>query len=185
MQTTPYPPRPLTDQELGWVAGLYEGEGYAVLAVTRYKHGDDILASGCRVGLGMTDCDVVDRLNKLFPAPGGVRVRQRREKHWKTYYEWQISRREHVSAFLLCVMPLLGERRRARAEEVLAFAQTKGRQKTPFCPNGHRYTDDNIYLKPDSRVVDGHIRMCKICRKEGWRRDRERAAARRAAKTDS
>lgn len=189
MQNASYPPRPLTEQEIGWVAGLFEGEGCITLSTTKYlsSSGRKTQHSGARVAVCMTDEDVVRRLEALWPMPNGIQIRDRLQKpHYKTQYIWQLGRREHVAAFIRTILPLMGDRRRARAESLLAYAERVGRAKSEYCPNGHPYTEDNIHLKPDARVAEGHIRMCVICRREGWRREnKRRSAGRRAAKTDS
>lgn len=177
MQTESYPPRRLTDLELGWVAGLYEGEGTAVLGTYKYTRKDtgEVILLGARVSISMTDRDVIERLEALWPCTNGVYLRLKTEKpHYKTQYVWRIGRREHVAAFLRAVLPYLGERRREQAVKVLSYVEDprgglgSGHRNKTHCPRGHEYTADNTRLKGGSRA-------CRACGREYEREKRAKA----------
>ncbi len=97
--------------ELGWVAGLFEGEG--TIVVTK----SDRRRPRIRVAVGSTDEDVVRRLQAL--AGGRVQGPYARGKH-KPIWHWRIDARGDVKAFLRAVRPHLGLRRAAKADEALA-----------------------------------------------------------------
>lgn len=44
------------------------------------------------------------------------------------------------------------------------------RPKRAECPNGHAYTEDNVFIRSDG------FRSCKICLRNKWRRDPRRRA---------
>lgn len=100
-------------EDLAWAAGLFEGEG----CFTR-SNGVPM----CR--LGSTDEDVIQKLRTIIgfgaiypftrtnPREGGV--------PWKDGHEWATTNFEHTQAFIAAVWPWLGERRKARAHELLA-----------------------------------------------------------------
>lgn len=103
------PFRTATSPEVAWLAGIIEGEGY--LSAKR-GHG--------LVRVVMTDADVVARLYAVS-AVGKLNDLPLRAAHHKPVYSWTILREESVLTLLTSVAPLLGTRRRTRAEEVLAL----------------------------------------------------------------
>lgn len=156
--------------DTAWLAGLFEGEGSFEIA----RNG------GTRITIRMTDRDIIDRVDALFPCPGIGIVRPRHPGggYYKTQYAWRINDPEKVREFIAAVLPWLGERRSARAAEVLAHLDTRPgtggfqRNKT-HCAEGHEYTPENTYLRPGTTH-----RHCRTCRAR-W--DAE-AVARRKAK---
>ena len=141
----------MDDIDLGWLAGIFEGEGSA-----------GVYDRGVCVYVGMTDRDIIDRIQELFPSPG-VTVQSRKPGR-KSLYVWRIRQRETVAEFLRLVIPLLGTRRTAQACAVLARAEDDGglgsghRRKT-HCRNGHLYSKRNT-----STNASGH-RSCRTCRR--------------------
>ena len=100
-------------EELAWAAGLFEGEGCFA-----DSHGVPV----CR--LGMTDEDVIRRFHEIIrigtiyaftrtnPNTAGV--------EWKNGHEWATTNFEHTQAFMAAIWPWLGERRKAKAHDLLA-----------------------------------------------------------------
>ena len=101
--------------DIAWAAGLFEGEG--------------CLSFGHRTlhaTLAMTDVDVVDRFQSIVgfgqrrERVDGHRSDPRGYKHeWKTAYVWDASSFEHVQALIAMFWPFFGERRRARARNLM------------------------------------------------------------------
>lgn len=152
----------MSDTELGWLAGLFEGEGCT-----------GIYVRGVRAYIAMTDEDVLLRVQRLFPSPQGIKVRERGHGRYKPLYEWRIGERKAVAEFLSLILPLLGERRSERARQVIARATDGGglgsghRRKT-HCRNGHPYDERNTRL-------DRHgYRLCRICRRSQRQAQRQR-----------
>ena len=149
--------RTLTDFELGWVVGLFEGEG----CITYKRNGT------CTLVLSMTDRDVVERLNEILPVPGGIRLKHRHEPHHKQQYSWTTSNPEYFRPILEAMLPHLGERRAAKARGMLEHLDSRpgrgkfNRDKT-HCPYGHEYTPENTYTPPGKT----NHRVCKTCRNE-------------------
>lgn len=146
----------LTPVEWAWCAGLFEGEG--TIALTSYN--------GVQVAVAMTDRDVVERLDALWPAPHGVRERARRAEHHKQSYIWKLSTGSRVRGFLEGIYPHLGVRRRARVEEALARLEhnTGAKALWTHCPRGHKLSGDNVYVN----AKKGR-RACKTCARERQR----------------
>lgn len=104
----------LTGVNLGWVAGIIEGEGY--LALERNK---DRKALTTRMVVQSTDLDTVERLVELtglgkICLPKGTGSPKHRQ-----IYRWQVWRRDDVVDLLTAILPLLGERRTEQALKVL------------------------------------------------------------------
>src|SRR5881397_1153779 len=130
MPTKPDPS--LTPAEWAWCAGLFEGEGTISLA----KHGTNV-----QLMVGMTDCDVIERLDALWPSPTGP---YECERPGRDIYVWQIGARDRVMGFLVGILPWLGQRRRARAEAALGLLARNRGINTDTCSRGHEMTGDNL-----------------------------------------
>lgn len=94
----------MNDVDLGWVAGLIEGEG------TIYWDGKNI-----RLAVGMVDEDVIHRLHQVTGI-GYVHLEKRPDPK-QDLFKWIVSGIK-AAAFLQIVYPLLGERRQAKITEV-------------------------------------------------------------------
>lgn len=103
---------------VAWGAGIFEGEGY--ILNTKNSAGNPAV----RVGLYMTDEDIVDRFAAIFPFGQRSTRPGRRSKitgvTGKESWGWQASNAEHVQAFLAMVWPWLGERRKAKAAQTIS-----------------------------------------------------------------
>lgn len=165
----------LTDVEVAWLAGLYEGEGTAYTQTKEYQRAGGTgvgISTTVRVAICMTDRDVLERVQSLFPSPSGIRERQRAAEH-KRQYEWRIGRRDDVARFLRLVLPHLLERRAAQARDVLARAEDpngglgSGHRNKTHCPHGHPYDEANT--GPSCGTT---LRRCRACAREYQRKRR-------------
>ncbi len=157
--------------DIAWLAGIFEGEGNMSIA----KNG------GTRISIGMADRDVIDRVNAMFPCttiqvivPKPIRGGNQP----RTIYTWRISNPVKVREILTLVLPQLGERRAAKAREVLAHLDSRPgtgglhRLKT-HCPQGHEYTPENTYVRKGTTW-----RHCRACLKAWDKASRERRSLR-------
>ncbi len=104
----------LNREDIIWAAGLFEGEG----CIDQHK-----LPSGRtypRIKLKMTDQDVVERFASIF----GMKIYSYpKDKSWKDHYKdawYTMVTGTKAVAILYMLFPFLGERRKTKAEEVLA-----------------------------------------------------------------
>ncbi len=167
---TPIPAQP---DLVPWAAGLFEGEG------TFFCKTQGTRGSGCQLRLGMTDRDVVERFQDIVGC-GGLYVGKPGTGSQKPMYNWYLYEASNVVKVIEAFLPWLGERRTAKALEVLGVAKQiklhSGKQT--HCPQGHPYSGDNLVLEPVIRGSRRYFaRRCKICRTT---QSRERARARRA-----
>ena len=104
-------PDPLKPNDLYWLAGLLEGEGYFHLygRNTKWPHP--------RIQLQMVDKDVVQRAANLF---GGNKVRQLNPASHKRQYTYRTEVSGRPAAHLMeQLRPIMGIRRRNKIDEVL------------------------------------------------------------------
>src|SRR6266850_7349629 len=150
-----------TVEQIAWAAGLFEGEG-CFNAYVR-KSGKIQM----QVVLGMTDSDVVNRFAQIIGFGSVTHGRMTREGN-KPLHEWRLYEATKVRAFIALLLPYLGERRRARALEVLSLGanvQPHNIKKT-HCPQGHELSGINLVLEPFTSKygVSYFARRCKECR---------------------
>lgn len=111
-----YPLRVLSELEVGWVAGLVEGEGSFSIKKGKRKYGYSCTPV---VQLASTDKDVVNHLRTLIPA-GSVCEPSRLTKGGKQVYKWSLSNSEAVFDLSILLFPLMSDRRKNRIREILA-----------------------------------------------------------------
>lgn len=109
-----------TEAEIAWAAGLFEGEG-CINYGTSMRRGREITRR--RLNLEMKDEDVVRRFADVVGAghirPSKRRNRINRENHHDIYI-WECGRWADAARILHQFLPYLGERRSAKAREMLA-----------------------------------------------------------------
>jgi hypothetical protein len=144
-----------------WAAGLFEGEGCIKLHKVR-EHRQAYLE------VTSTDFDTVERFAAVFD----LKVSKPYDRApWKSSYKVNTGRFETVQAMIVAMWPWLGQRRRARALEVLRGQTTTHGNGVEMCGNGHPRTPENLI--PNSK---GKCRLCQNARKRE-RRARLRMAA--------
>lgn len=117
---------PMSPFDLGWVAGLVEGEGY--IGVIRNKRKRFIYPT---VVVVMTDRDVLDNLARVV-GHGHVRRRTsaqlRANPHYKPQFAWQLVGSK-AGILLRQIQLWMGQRRAARIDEVLDECATVRREQ--------------------------------------------------------
>ena len=145
----------LSEAEVAWLAGIYEGEGNCSIRTGR----------NFRVEIAMTDEDVMQHLYqivgigsiKLYPARGA----------YKPVTRWSVGGKEAV-LFLEKILPWLGCRRSERATQAIQnwlSNRSKSTRHDDSCIHGHTYETPNYRRKDGS---------CHFCGLEASRRHRER-----------
>jgi hypothetical protein len=139
---------------IAWFAGLFEGEGY--IGILRQ--------GGITLAISMTDHDVIDRVNSIFPCRHKI-LPIRKPSHTvngklrKPAYTWSIHDPETVRTILELCLPWFGERRTAKAQELLEHLRTRpSARRGKYCMHGHKLTPENLH-------VDRHgYPTCRPCR---------------------
>lgn len=141
------------EAEIAWAAGVFEGEGCFSLMQQRGRSSVSLLAV-----LGMTDRDVVARFHEIVGV-GNVTIRDRPDPRHKRQWIWQAAAIDDVRHVIRLFSPWLGERRSARAAEVLAAYDESPalRISRTHCPHGHEFTDENTLW------INGRHRRCREC----------------------
>jgi hypothetical protein len=107
--------------DIAWAAGLFEGEG------TLFLTGQT--GSPC-AALSMTDEDVVRRFAGVVGSGRVSKVIDPRPRH-KPLWTWRLGTKEDIGALIELFHPYLGERRRAKADEVLVVCQQPKKKRAP------------------------------------------------------
>lgn len=151
--------------DIAWFAGLFEGEG--CLSIERNGN--------TKLSIGMTDLDIIERVRTLFPNCNNTKPRQQKPvrpeyRMPKVIHSWRVSDPQEVRRIIVLMLPFLGERRSARAREVLEHLDTRPgigsyqRNKT-HCAQGHEYTPENTVYGRDGNAL---YRRCRTCMKTWW-----------------
>jgi hypothetical protein len=144
--------------DLGWIAGLLEGEGY----FGHRRDGEPIIE------IAMTDKDVIDRFGTMLDL--GRLPQQRLLPSGKTAYHWKLMKQAQVSGLMMTLLPLMGARRRAKIMECLDAWKGKSRWKLgPRCSHGHELSGDNLIIAHEGKYEK---RRCKECIKLRMRKHR-------------
>lgn len=104
-------------RELAWAAGLFEGEG--CIGSTKSDNYP-------RLTLSTTDEDTIRRFHAAVGGFGNVGAPFWAPLSTKPVWRWTACKFEHVQAIVVFLWYGLGDRRRAKAIEVLANASFKG-----------------------------------------------------------
>lgn len=141
----------ISDIDLAWLAGLFEGEGCIGLC----HQGRPTLQ------IGMTDQDVVRRAHTVAGV-GKVREKALLHRSGKRFWVWSVGRCDEAASLLELLLPMLGQRRSKRAREVLESyrnAPPPKRLRT-HCIHGHPFSDKNTRW---DRSRGFNARVCRVC----------------------
>jgi hypothetical protein len=161
-----------SDVEIAWFAGIFEGEGTF----------ETSKRSTVRMTVGMTDRDVIERMQSIFPGRPIVTrdddLTRAKFPTAKPIYVWRSGNHDSVALVVTAILPWLGARRSTRALEVLAHIENRqlpGQPRTSHCKQGHALTPENLVRRGGAKP---YVR-CKTCAVEQQRAYviRRRAAA--------
>lgn len=110
----------MSDTDIAWAAGLYEGEGSCIALKINDKWGAKRRYP--RISLGMTDEDVVWRFHSIMGV-GRVTANKPRPGR-KQMWTYQCTRREDCLSIIERLRPYLGTRRLAQVDAVIAECAT-------------------------------------------------------------
>lgn len=177
-----FDPESIPDYELGWLAAILEGEGNFSRTSGGY--------AGCRIGVKMTDYDVVIRCQEItgVGTVNGPYKPAEDSLGKKPYWTWSVNRREHVEPLMYFLHPLMGQRRQAKIEDLLLNYAKRPVNDFLTCLYGHakqrtRRCDEctNIrqakYRDDNREVVRERTRLAQARHRLRVRMEREGQAA--------
>ena len=154
---------------LHWFTGIVEGEGYLSFQMKKTPGGDDY--AGYRISVNMNDKDIIQRLHDAVPGSkmsGECDHGKWHKPHWSTFYRFNIHKRSIVKDTLVAMLPILGDRRSKRANEILLMME-----KYPPLPKWRHGTRQGYEF---------HKCRCDLCREANNARHRKQRAKRKAKK---
>lgn len=121
-----------------WAAGLFEGEGCISISKGSGGRAYPVLC------LASTDLDTLQRFHEAIGHVGTLWSYARKVKaaHHKPLWEWRMRGHDDVSALLDRLKPFLGQRRSARAEEVLRMS---GKSLAAFPNQSRRHQTSSLH----------------------------------------
>lgn len=108
--------------DFAWATGIFEGEG--TMGVYPWGNKQELVVAQ----IMMTDKDVLLRFKEAVNC-GNVSGPFNYKNSVKPIYRWRVNRQKEIHEMLTEMMPLLGERRSAKAKEVLAWIESRPRFK--------------------------------------------------------
>jgi hypothetical protein len=115
-----------SDAVYAWAAGILEGEG--CFSIHRRKDRSNTLNTA--IHCEMTDEDIIRRLHAVFKV-GTVNARKNMSgrkdtRARKATWIWSAQKKADVLEVILRVLPYLGERRAAKAKELMVSIEERG-----------------------------------------------------------
>ena len=123
----------MTEIEIAWLAGLFEGEG----CITTAKKSNHSSGNQRFLVIKMTDEDVLRKahriagVGKLYGPYRAVNNKVRDTSHYKPFWQWAVFARDEVLYIGNALLPHLGERRRAKMIEALDAASKLADARKP------------------------------------------------------
>lgn len=127
----------MTEIEIAWAAGLFEGEGCFTLSKVKNRK-DSIKVSAV---IGMTDKDVLDRFAFIMGFGNIKGPYKSSYPTGKQRYTWEVQNQPDVLKTIELLLPFLLSRRREKALEIKQEIESRLYSKLGF-PNGF---DGNNY----------------------------------------
>lgn len=106
----------MRDIELGYVAGILDGEG----SITIQPYANNRVM----VRVASTDIDILHKVHN-FTGVGTVYERKTKQLNRKPSWEWVVTNQQHVLTLLSTVFPLLSKRRQEKAFEAILILENK------------------------------------------------------------
>lgn len=163
----------MKDTELAWLAGMYEGEGWAEVTLPKANPTSLVNIRRARLRIGSSDLDIVQRLAALSPS-STITTKPRPNPKHKTMHYWSVANMDEVSRLLTLMRPWLGERRGKRADEVLALISARlevGAVRKTHCVQGHALTPDNLMRRVEKAR---EYQRCRTCMRSWWAAQNEK-----------
>lgn len=162
----------MTDTEIAWLAGMYEGEGWVEVTLPTHPRARTSIRRA-RLRIGSSDLDITQRLAALSSSSTITTRRATDPKH-KTMHYWSVADMDEVSRLLTLMRPWMGNRRGKRADEVLTLISARrepGATRNTHCVQSHALTPDNLIRRVE-KAREYH--RCRTCAKSQWTAQNEK-----------
>ena len=112
----------MTNENIAWVAGLFEGEGTFEI---QYGNGPK------GIKITSTDLDVLHNVQNIFGGKVLTAKNPEDKPHWKTKFNWVLGIDESIE-FVELILPYLGIRRSSRGSFYLTIAKEAKKIRDTF-----------------------------------------------------
>lgn len=143
-----------TRENLAWVAGIFEGEGFCSLKANR----------SVVLGVHMCDEDVVRRFHSVVGV-GQVSVRDRNDGIRKRQWCWEVTRAREAYALGAALFSFMGVRRQARLFELLVWFRA-----APYRARRHGTTTEYVKHKCRCDLCVTAMRGYNKARRRNWKK---------------
>ena len=145
--------------DLGWIAGLLEGEGFFGLTQGKYL----------RIQVAMTDTDVIERLRLVLGF--GYLDKTRRLPSGKIAYYWIVANQSQAAGLMMTLLPLMGQRRSEKIRECLVTWKKTPLRKALWthCKNGHELSPENTRTIKEGKYLKRRCIRCAALRQAKYR----------------
>ena len=117
-------PESITAFDLGWLVGILEGEGAFVVSYDKRRKG----TYNSKIQVEMTDKDMIDRINNLFPGrvwESNYPSKYKSFPNAKPSWRWAISSKDKTKALAELIYPFMSDRRKLQLDLVIKHSEYK------------------------------------------------------------
>lgn len=114
----------LNEFEIGWIAGLLEGEGTFVVSFDPRRKG----TYNVKIQVEMTDKDTIEKLNSIYPGrvwESNYPSKYKRFPNAKPSWRWAISSKDKTKELATIIYPHMSSRRKEQLDRVLEHSEYK------------------------------------------------------------
>lgn len=123
----------MTDHDIAWAAGIFEGEGTIVL----HKRKAPYRAFTCSLSVSMSDKDVIDKFLEVIGC-GSLYYQAPKGPTYKPSWRWHIQDMPGVRKALNKLLPYLMSRRTSKANEMLKHINERVDSEDNYLRRGKR-----------------------------------------------
>lgn len=137
-----------TNEQIAWLAGLFEGEGCVIIRKNRYGVYYELTVK-------MTDEDVIRRIHEWFGGrlrgPYGSKVLRYNGDLRKPTWQWVISTKQEVLNISKALRPWMGTRRNERLDIIIADLEMR-----EYLGPGYKRTKEHNQLMSEMKMGYSH-----------------------------
>jgi hypothetical protein len=136
--------KPLSEFELGYIVGLFEGEGSIIFTASKRKNNPRKFEAYIHLTITNTNIKLLENTKKILGF-GNIRLHFKGDEKWKRSYTYSITSKEKIRLFLEKVSPFLIEKS-DKCKAALKWLEMRKES------NYRRYTEEEIKIFKEIRT---------------------------------